>query len=115
MHVAREYDTLLFETKDIEKIDENYLEELREIKKEYKKIKSTGFDKKFNIEIQLNPNNIISVPDSSTYDLNMFDYYAVLLNLRIIAINPDNNEEYEYNYLFRYSQYEPPEGWIRVG
>jgi len=93
-----------------------YNKRIKELKEEFIKKDDWKCKNEYISDVLLNPNNKLNIPDSMTYDLHngMYYYFSYILLMRIYQSKNGNEVKY-IDYIFRYSQYEPPEGWVRIG
>jgi len=93
-----------------------YNKRIKELKEEFIKKDDWKCKNEYISDVLLNPNNKLNIPDSMTYDLpnGMYYYFSYILLMRIYQSKNGNEVKY-IDYIFRYSQYEPPEGWVRIG
>lgn len=94
----------------------DYQDKLNEITASF--IENINWDGKRTIKgIVLNPQESFHIPDSLSYcfpDGDQNSHYSSFLCLMIVATNPCTNKKRVYKQVYRYSMYQPPEGWIRV-
>lgn len=67
--------------------------------------------------IELNPKESWNIPGSLSYRLpggSMFNNYMYFLCIMIVSTKPGTKKKKILRQVWRYSQYQEPEGWIRV-
>lgn len=120
VHKIHKYDFYNGEAPYIVSNDE-YREAEKEYSDELQKIKSALTDaedletKNFSVD----PKENISIDQSLAYEMQESDanleYFATIMRINISWFDPYFKKTGNKYYIYRYSVYKPPQGWVRVG